>query len=46
MNWGIEKFLNPRIDDPVETSQTVTPAEAGVQKQLNLLDSRWSLSRT
>ena len=40
-DWGIEKFLNPRIDDPVKTLKTVTPAEAGVQKYLNLLDSRF-----
>jgi hypothetical protein len=44
-NLGIKKFLNPRIDDPVKTLKTVTPAEAGVQKYLNLQDSRSPPSR-
>jgi hypothetical protein len=40
-DWGIEKFQNSRTDDPVKTLRTVTPAEAGVQKYFNLLDSRF-----
>jgi hypothetical protein len=28
-DWGIEKFLNPRIDDLVKSLKTVTPAKAG-----------------
>jgi len=33
-------------NDLVKSLKTVTPAEAGVQNCLNLLDSRWSLPRT
>jgi hypothetical protein len=36
-----QKILGRRYDDLVKSLKTVTPAEAGVQNYLNLLDSRF-----
>ena len=38
---AIAKIPNPITDDLVKSLKTVTPAEAGVQNSLNLLDSRF-----
>jgi hypothetical protein len=46
MEYFLDFFdLKSFIDDLVRSPKTVTPAEAGVQNSLNLLDSLWSLSR-
>jgi hypothetical protein len=40
-NPNIETRNKSKIDDPVKSLKTVTPAEAGVQISLDLLDSRF-----
>ena len=39
--WMEQKLLESKNDDLAKSLKTVTPAEAGVQISLNLLDSRF-----